>query len=109
MAPTHQAGRAPFAANRPGSVAEGLPLPTVANERNRTGHSENEVRVLTEAVFAGWRIDQREEYGTVLLKKHGRGYLRLTFSVFGRILHAATQRHSLDPTAARITAYLEEK
>lgn len=61
MAPAHQAGRAPFAANPPASVAEGLPLPTVANERNRTGRSENEVRVLTEAAFVGWCIDARAQ------------------------------------------------
>lgn len=109
MLPPQAAGPAPFAANLPATVAQGLALPTVASPENREGRSDNEVLVLTAAVFAGWRIEKREEYGTILLKKRGRGYLRLTFSIFGRILHAATQRQYLDPTAARITAYLEER
>jgi hypothetical protein len=109
MLPPQSAGPAPFTANPPATVAHGLALPSVASPDNPWGRSENEVRVLTAAVFAGWRIEKREKSGVVLLKKRGRGYLRLTFSVFGRILHAATQRHYLDATTTRITAYLEEK
>ncbi|MGW1617346.1 hypothetical protein ACWCQZ_50280 [Streptomyces sp. NPDC002285] len=108
MLPPQSAGNAPFATNSPATVAQGLALPAVASPENRWGRSENEVRILTAAVFAGWHIAKREEYGVVLLKKRGRGYLRLTFSVFGRILHASTQRRYLDRTADRITAYLEE-
>lgn len=109
MQAADQARRAPFTENPPTTVAQGLPLPTVAHEQNPTGRSGNEVRVLTEAAFAGWRIDRREEHGVVLLRKHGRGHLRLTFSVFGRILHAATHRQYLALNAAGILAYLEEK
>lgn len=52
---------APFAANPPRLRGGGLPLSTVANERNRTGRSENEVRVLT--------IDARAQRPT--LPRHG--------------------------------------
>ncbi|WP_159029100.1 hypothetical protein [Streptomyces viridochromogenes] len=69
MAPAHQAGRASFAANPPASVAEGLPPPAVANERNRIGRGENEVRVLTEAVFVRWRINARTQRPA--LPRHG--------------------------------------
>ncbi|MFF1717212.1 hypothetical protein [Streptomyces sp. NPDC058268] len=109
MQAADQAGRGPFTENPPTTVTQGLPLPTVAHEQNPTGRSRNEVRVLTEAAFAGWRIDKREGHGVVLLRKHGRGYLRLTFSVFGRILHAATQRQYLDPNTSGVLAYLEGK
>ncbi|MGW1041074.1 hypothetical protein [Streptomyces sp. NPDC002547] len=104
------AGPEPFAVNPPVTVSAGLPVPVVATLEDRDGASANEVRVLTEAVWAGWRITQREELGgTVMLRKHGRGYLRLTFAVNGRIVHATTQRKYLDPTTARIARYLEEK
>ncbi|MEU0108378.1 hypothetical protein ABZ313_23875 [Streptomyces sp. NPDC006251] len=104
------AGPEPFAANVPATVSSGLPVPPVASPEARHGASANEVRVLTAAVWAGWRITEREEFGgTVLLRKHGRGYLRLTFATNGRIVHAATQRKYLTPTTTRITRYLEEK
>lgn len=104
-----QAGEAPFEANQPATVAEGLPLPKLASLEERYGKSANEVRVLTAAVWAGWRIEKREEYGgTVTLRKHGRGYLCLYFAVDGRIVNASTQRRNLPRKTPAIIEYLEK-
>jgi hypothetical protein len=105
-----QAGAAPFERNQPATVAEGLPLPKVASLEERYGKSANEVRVLTAAVWAGWRIEKREEYGGIVtLRKHGRGYLRLYFAVDGRVVNASTQRRNLTPNTTRVLEYLEGK
>ncbi|OEV13801.1 hypothetical protein [Streptomyces nanshensis] len=110
MLTPRSAGRAPFAQNVPVTVAKGRPLPDLASEENPWGRSANEVRVLTNAVWAGWHIAERKEvHGEVLLKKHRRGRLRLTFSVHGRILDASTQRHGVERTAEGVTAYLEKR
>ncbi|QDN94933.1 hypothetical protein FNV58_00975 (plasmid) [Streptomyces sp. RLB1-9] len=104
-----QAGESPFERNQPATVAAGQPVPKVASLEERYGKSANEVRVLTAAVWAGWHIEKREEYsGVVTVRKHGRGYLRLYFSVDGRIVNASTQRRNLPLQTPKIIEYLEK-
>lgn len=44
---------------------------------------------------------------TVVLRKRGRGYLRLVFTNTGRPVSAITPRRYLTPTTTRIIEYLE--
>ncbi|MGW9069236.1 hypothetical protein ACWGQT_07300 [Streptomyces yangpuensis] len=103
------AGRAPFAANPPATVGQGLPLPVEASEENPRGRSASEVRIMTAAVFAGWHIAERKDNGTVVLKKKNAGYLCLIFSVHGRALYAHTPKRHIPLTADSIITYLESK
>jgi hypothetical protein len=108
MLQPHYAGERPFETNQPTTVAAGLPLPKVASLEERYGKSANEVRILTAAVWAGWRIESREDLGGIVtLRKHGRGYLRLYFAVDGRVISASTQRRNLTPNTTRVLEYLE--
>lgn len=108
MLPPSAAGERPFERNQPTTVAAGLPLPKVASFQERDGKSANEVRILTAATWAGWRIEKREGLGAIVtLRKHGRGYLRLYFAVDGRVIRASTQRLYLTPNTARVLEYLE--
>ncbi|WP_428957861.1 hypothetical protein [Streptomyces sp. cg35] len=107
MLPGHHAGRAPFGKNRPTSATQGLEVPSVGSEKHRDGRSLVEVRILTAAIWSGWRIDSTAEDITTL-RKHGYGYVRLHISVSGRIAHVSTHRQYLERAAARVISYLEE-
>ncbi|MET7363188.1 hypothetical protein ABZS76_32790 [Streptomyces sp. NPDC005562] len=102
-------GRAPFVRNLPSTARKGLPVPLVADEHNRDGRSLNEVRILTAAVWSGWRIDGRDDGNVVTLRKHGRGHLRLSVSISGQISHASTQRKYLERLGTRLIKYVEDK
>lgn len=107
----HQAGEDPFAKNRPTTATLGIDLPDVFDaEANPGGMAVNVARIVQCAQYAGWHAEQYDELRTTLvLRKHGRGYLRVYFSVMGRVISASTQRRNLAPRTARVLEYLEGK
>jgi len=108
MLPPGQAGEEPFKGNQPTTVAEGQPLPKLATYQNPFGASANALRIATAALYAGWHVEGWESGSDrVMLRKKGRGYLRLTFTCTGRLIRADTQRLYLTPNTNRVLEYLE--
>lgn len=105
------AGEEPFERNQPDTVAQGLKLPPLADMRHPEGASANALRIMTDALYLGWHVESWEGSGwdRIMLRKHGRGYLRLRLSATGRVLNATTQRLYLTANTTRVLAYLENK
>lgn len=86
---------------------EGLPLPECASEDNPTGASANALRIAKAAIGHGWYIEDWQFCADrVLLRKRGRGYLRLTFTSTGRLISASTARKYLTANTASVLGYL---
>jgi hypothetical protein len=86
---------------------EGLPLPQRASEDNPTGASANALRIAKAALEQGWHIEDWQFCADqVVLRKRGRGYLRLTFTSTGRLINASTARKYLTANTASVLRYL---
>lgn len=104
------AGEDPFARNQPTTVAKSVEMPGLFDEdTNRDGLAHNIVRIIHAAQYAGWHVERMGEMRSLFtLRKHGRGYLRLYFTIMGRVVNASTQRRNLPLQTAKIIEYLEK-
>lgn len=69
--------------------------------------SPNEKRITAHAEAHGWTVRSRDDLsGTVDFRKHGSGYLRVTFGMNGHVLEATTATRPLRGTQA-VRDYLE--
>ncbi|MGA5598323.1 hypothetical protein ACPCSE_29235 [Streptomyces cellulosae] len=104
------AGQEPFERNQPTTVTRSVELPGLYDEdTNRDGLALNVARIIHSAQYAGWHVEKRSELGsTFMLRKHGRGYLRIYFTIMGAVISAGSQRRNIYPAnTARVLEYLE--